>query len=387
VVLSLDCGGLERVVLDLVREETARGQRADVICLERPGTLAPRVAALGARVLCVQKRPGKRPGAIGRLAAVLRELGPDVVHSHQIGALFYAGPAARWARVPVTVHSEHGRHYTDRWQTRVLGRLSALHAARFFCVSADIAAGVVSHRVARRDKVHVVPNGIDTSRFAGDRGDASSRRAIGIPPGARVVGTVGRLSPVKRQDLLIRAFARSLASVPDAHLLVVGDGPLMGELRDLAASLGIEDRVHFVGYQAEPETLLGAMDLFALTSRSEGMPLVVLEAWAAGLPVIASRVGGLPEMLGDGQAGVLFESGDEAALAAALCELLAAPGALERMGQAGRSKVLARFDARQMADDYERHYVELLETKGCSNSGVRAGAPGGSTAGHPWETS
>jgi sugar transferase (PEP-CTERM/EpsH1 system associated) len=355
----MDFGGLESAVLDLVREGPRLRQRAVVVCLERPGVLAPQVEAQGVRLACVQKPPGIHLGTFGQLRSLFLELGPDVVHTHQIGALFYAGPAAHRAGVPVVVHTEHGRHYEER-RTRWLGRLAGRRAARFFCVSADIAAAAEAYRIVRRRKLHVVPNGIDTHRFC-DRGDGHPvRTALGIPPGSPLIGTVGRLCEVKRQDLLIRAFRQVRARLADAHLLLVGDGPWMGRLRELVASLGLTDRVHFAGYQPQPAPYLQAMDVFALTSQSEGMPLVVLEAWAAGVPVVATRVGGLPELVEDEQTGILVDFGDEAVLAHALGDLIADSSRARYMGEAGRDRVESRYSLRRMADEYQRHYNELL---------------------------
>jgi glycosyltransferase involved in cell wall biosynthesis len=364
VVLSLDLGGLERVVVALVREGARLGQRVAVVCLERPGTLAARVEELGAAVICLHKRPGLRLGIVGRLKAVFQELRPDVVHTHQIGALFYAGPAARQTRVPAVVHTEHGKHYAGRLRTRWLGRLAARHAARFVCVSQDIADEVVSCRVAPRKKVGVVFNGIDTRAFEDAESVASIRQTLGVPQGAPLIGTVGRLSEIKRQDLLLRAFARVRERVPDAHLVLVGDGPMMRSLRELAAKLGIDGNVHFAGFQARPEPYLLAMDVFALTSRSEGMPLVVLEAWAAARPVVTSNAGGLPDLIDDGRTGILFPSGDELMLSEALCGLLVDRELAARLGVAGRREVESRYDVGRMGDEYDRHYRELAPCKG-----------------------
>jgi len=359
VVLSLDVGGLERMVLDLVREGTRRGQHVSVACVERPGTLASAVEAMGARVVCVDKRAGLRPSSIGRLAMAFRELRPDVVHTHQLTALAYAGPAALAVGGPV-VHTEHGKHFASRRRTRLLGRLAGRFVARFLCVSSDIAAEVEAYRIVPRRKIGVVANGIDTARFEIHAGRESTRAALGIAADAIVVGTVGRLNEVKRQDRLIRAFARVRETSPTAQLLLVGDGILMADLRKLAVDLKIESSVHFAGYQTEPEKFLGAMDLFALTSRSEGMPLAILEAWAAGVPVVASRVGGVPEMMADGQTGLLFDPEDENALVAAMGRLIANRDLRRAMVEAGRALVIEKYDLRVMAANYERHYRELL---------------------------
>jgi glycosyltransferase involved in cell wall biosynthesis len=360
VVLSLDVGGLERVVLDLISAGIGLGQRTSVACVSSRGSLAGEAEARGATVICAGKSPGLRLGAISRLKAMFEELQPDVVHSHQIGALFYAGPAARRARVPlVVVHSEHGKHYASRLRTRILGRWASRHASRFFCVSNDIADEVRKYRIVDPAKIAVVQNGIDLSRFGAGR-EMDLRRDLGIPDDVPLVGTIGRLNEIKRQDVLLRAFAALRQSVPTAHLLLVGDGPMRAELEQLAGELAIESVTHFVGYQPQPERYLPLMDIFALTSRSEGMPLVVLEAWAAGVPVITSAVGGLPEMLDAGKAGLLFPPRDHAALGRLLGDVLSDERTSSGLVAEGQSRVRARFSREHMAGEYQRHYLELL---------------------------
>jgi glycosyltransferase involved in cell wall biosynthesis len=363
VVLSLDCGGLEHVVLSLVREGTRAGQRVSVVCLERPGTLATEAERLGARVHCIDKRPGLRLSTARRLQSLFQELRPHVVHTHQIGALLYAGPAARRSGVRVVVHTEHGKHYSVRRKTRWLGRIVGRTAQRFFCVSDDIAAEVNACRIVPARKIQVVSNGIDTQRFRQPDAGAGIRGQLGIPVNALVVGTVGRLSEIKRQDLLIQAFARVHTNLPDARLLIVGDGPQRIALHDLACRLRVDRAVHFAGYQDRPETFLRAMDVFALTSRSEGMPLVILEAWAAQVPVVASDVGGLPAMIDHNRTGLLFRSGDVVALESSLLTLLTNHDDRRRISIAALCKVVDRFDVRRMAQNYEVHYRQLLRPR------------------------
>jgi glycosyltransferase involved in cell wall biosynthesis len=366
-VLSLDTGGLERIVVDLVRQGQRLGQQVSVVCVERPGVLAPQAEALGARLVCLDKKPGIRLGTRRRFRDVLAELQPDVLHTHQVGALFYAGPAARAAGVPVVVHTEHinnirkaGGSFLRRQKMAMLWRWATRSASKFFCVSEDIATEMEARRIVPREKLAVVLNGINTEPFRQPLDRAAVRRSLGIPAAAPVVGTVGRLNEVKRQDLLLRAFAQVRKTRPAARLLLVGDGPMRGELEALAASLGVTAAVHFAGYQAQPERFLGIMDVFALTSRMEGLPLAILEAWAAGLPVVASSVGGVPDLIQNGRNGLLFESGDEATLTRLLGELLGNPDRAAPLGAAGRDVVFDRYDLRRMAGDYERSYRELL---------------------------
>jgi glycosyltransferase involved in cell wall biosynthesis len=366
-VLTLQIGGLERIVVDLVREGQRLGQRVSVLCVERPGPLAAQVEALGARVFCTNKSPGLRFNAGSTIKRALQELRPDVLHTHQVGALFYAGPAAKAVGVPLIVHTEHinpirkatasfYRHQRMAW----LWWWAAKYARRFFCVSEDIAAELAARRMVPRRKLAVILNGINTEPFRAPFDKNGLRHAAGIPAGVPVIGTVGRLNEVKRQDLLLRAFARLRAEHSTARLLLVGDGPSRDSLGKLALDLGIADAVHFAGYQSQPERFLAMMDVFALTSRLEGLPLAILEAWAARLPVIASAVGGVPDLVKHGQTGLLFESGDENRLLEQLQEILGDSARGRALGEAGHREVLAKYSLQRMAGDYGRQYRELL---------------------------
>lgn len=378
VVLSLDVGGLERVVLDLLREGRRLGHHTTVLCLERPGRQAPEAESLGATVLCANKQPGLRPGAVKPIRRLFEDLRPDVVHTHQAAALLYAGRAARQAGVPAVVHTEHNNHLRKRQgrfgalRTKLLGRVAARSADRIFCVSRDVYDAVTGHGVYPAARTSVVYNGIDLSPYAAPDDRVALRASLGIPAGAPLAGTVGRINEVKRQDLLIRAFAALRPAQPDAHLLLVGDGPQMGELRNLTADLGLEGVVHFAGYQSRPAPFLKAMDAFAVTSRIEGLPLSILEAWAAGAPVVASRVGGIPEVVEDGRTGLLFDFGDQPALVNHLSRLLADRPFAAGLADAARRDVRARFGSTVMADAYHRHYLEVLRGRSAPASAAAA---------------
>jgi sugar transferase (PEP-CTERM/EpsH1 system associated) len=379
VVLTLDVGGLERNVVNQVREGQKLGQQVSIVCLERPGTLAGQVEALGGRVVSLNKRPGLRPGMILQARRALCELRPDVVHSHQLATLLYGGAAATSLGVPVVVHTEHGRErYATRLRTRVLGRTAGRFCDVFYCLTADMAGEVRAARIVPERKLRVIHNGIDVAKFQAATGDdlVATRAALGVPADAPLIGTVGRLSEVKRQDVLLRAFARVRQAVPKAHLVLVGDGPLLSELQSLAAALDVADAVHFAGYQPHSGPFLRAMDVFALTSRSEGMPQAVLEASVIGLPVVASRVGGLPEVIEEGATGLMFPPGDDAALASALCDLLSDPVRRQALGSAARARVETKFSVARMANDYHRDFLRLLEARGRGTTPAAAAAVG-----------
>jgi sugar transferase (PEP-CTERM/EpsH1 system associated) len=358
--LSLDVGGLERNVVNQVKEGDALGQRVSVICLERLGVLADRVEALGGQVICLDKRPGIRFSLIRRMRAVLRDLEPDIVHTHQIPTLFYAGPAAQLLVRTRVVHTEHGLPLVaSRAKTRWLARWSALHCDLFFCLTQEMAVELKRQRIVPDRKLRVIKNGIETAHYRSSVDPTVVRLSLGVSPSAPLIGTVGRLVEIKQQDLLIRAFAEVRRRCPDAHLVLVGDGPERPVLERLCDQLRIGPSVHFAGYQPNVAEYLHAMTCFALTSRSEGTPQAVLEASMAGLPVVATRVGGLPEVVEDGRTGLLFSPGDKEALARALLQLIEDRPLARSLGEAARQHVESTYGIGRMAREYHKCFLSL----------------------------
>ncbi|MGB7282749.1 MAG: glycosyltransferase family 4 protein [Candidatus Acidiferrum sp.] len=365
VILCLDPGGLERVVIDLTREAAGVGQTASILCIEKPGVLAPQAQSV-TKLYCSAKGPGLSWAVVDRIRSLLKELRPDVVHTHQISALFYLAPISR-KLTPILVHTEHNNQFR-RYQTfrEKFTYFSMLAAAgprvdRMFAVSEDARQSILNSHVIPRRKLFTVPNGINFDRFRLREPDLTLRKSLGIPDDSFVFGNIGRLTEMKRPDILIDAFAKLSAEFPASHLLLVGDGPLMVELRNQAATLKIADRVHFTGFQPKPEQYLGMLDVFVLTSRMEGMPLAVLEASASGIPVIASKVGGLEEMSDGGRSILLYEFGDMDALLSGLRRLASQSDYRQRLAQAGREHVLTAYAAKRMARDYAHHYTQIKQ--------------------------
>ncbi len=364
-VLSLDVGGLERVVLALVREGTRRGQRVSVVCVEKPGALADEARAAGAEVHSLDKPPGRRAEYVGKAAELLVRLAPDVVHTHQIGAAWYVGPGAAERRTPV-LHTEHGNQFArdggwmDRLKSRLFYRKAAKRVGRFCCVSAEIAAAVTRWGTVPRRLVEVVPNGIDTTVADGLPSPAEAKASIGLPADAGVVGTVGRLNEVKRQDRLLRAAAELRPRFPALRVVIVGDGPERSNLERLANDLGLAEITTFAGFQPKPELYLRAMDVFALTSRSEGFPVSILEAWAVGVPVVCTAVGGIPDVVADGETGVLVPQHDAAGLVAALARPLADQPFHAKLVRTAAETVRRKYSLTNVAAEYERAYRELI---------------------------
>jgi glycosyltransferase involved in cell wall biosynthesis len=359
VVLSLDVGGLEQVVLHLTRSAPGLKQRVSILCIERFGALRQAAEELGATVQCIDKQPGLRWDTIQKVNTILVGWKPDVVHTHQIGALFYTGPAARSLQIPVIVHTEHGKQITT-WKQRLLGWWAARYAHRLFAVSADIKT-TLAKTIAPASKIEVVPNGIDVKALQQSKDLAAVRAQWNIPNDAPIIGTVGRQAYVKRQDLLLGLFREVRKRVLDCHLILVGDGEERARLETLAQELGIASHVRLVGMQKEPASYLHLMSAFILTSESEGMPLSVLEAWAAGVPVFVFGVGGLPELVKEGETGYLAPFGEVAQLAEKVVQHLLQADRAKSLIERCQAKVLCEFDVTSMATTYDQRYRTLLD--------------------------
>lgn len=354
VVHSLGVGGLENGVVNLVNGNW-RGLRHAIICLTTAGPLRARLRS-EVEVFVIGKRPGHDLLSVLRLARLLRRLRPRLVHSRN-WATFDAVIAARLARVGAVVHGEHGRDITDpngldRRRNRIR-RMCAPLVDRFVAVSADLRRWLVERVGIATDKVLTIPNGVDTERFAPSE--------CGVPRAADrlVVGTVGRLDPVKDHVELLRAFHRVRARGRDAILLIVGDGPCRRDLEREVIALGLEARVVLVGEGSDVPDMLRGMDVFVLPSIAEGMSNTVLEAMATGLPIVATRVGGNPELIDDGVTGRLVPSRDPDALASALLDYLDDPYLRTIHGKSARERAVETFGLARMRAAYADLYDAL----------------------------
>jgi glycosyltransferase involved in cell wall biosynthesis len=364
VLSSFGMGGQERVALDLASGQLARGHEVTAVSLAPPpdGPLAAELAARGIALRTVPKRDGFDPTLPIRLALHFVQLHLDIVHTHNPQPLIYGALASKCARAGV-VHTKHGAN-PDGGRRLRLRRAAARFADVFVAVSETTAEIARRNREVGERKLRTIPNGIDLSRFFPDASArAEVRRELGIPEDAWVAGTVGRLAPEKEQALLILALAPLLAnhSARPRHLLIVGDGPERARLEDAVAALGEPGtRVHLTGARKDVPRLLRALDAFVLSSSTEGLPLVIPEAMASGLPVVSTAVGGIPGVVEEGETGFLVAAGDGAALAARLERLASEPALVERFGRRARQIALDRYSADRMVRDYLDVYGEIL---------------------------
>jgi len=355
VLSSYGVGGQERVALDLAIGQKARGHEVSVISLAPPpdGAMADEFAAAGIAVGRVEKRGGFDPTLVPRLARALRQRHADVVHTHNPLPLIYGAPAARLARA-AAIHTKHGINPGGRGQ-RLLRRAAARLAHAFVAVSDTTAAQARTQHDTALAKLHTIPNGIRLDRYAPDpEARAATRVELGLGD-AWVVGTVGRLDAAKNQAMLVRAMAPLLSS--RVRLVIIGEGDARPEVEAAIGALAEPRWVVMTGRRMDVPRLVHAFDVFALSSRTEGLPLVVPEAMAAGLPIVTTNVGGLPGVIDDQVTGLVVPV-DERAFAGALGALEADRERARRMGAAARSVALTRFSYDRMVDAYLDLYAQ-----------------------------
>lgn len=315
--------------------------------------------------------------AAHRLAALIRRIRPHILHTHtaKAGAVgrtaaLLAGPA----RPPIVVHTFHGhvlRGYFGPVSSsffRLLERGLASSTTALVAVSPEVRDDLVALGVASKEKFTVIRLGVELEERVSVSPEtrARARRMMGIPDGRFTVGWIGRMTAVKRTEDILLAFQGLVESGADACLCLVGDGPDREDTEQLAHDLGLMDRCLFLGYQDDVAPFYAAFDALVLPSANEGTPVSVIEALAGGRPVVATRVGGVPDVVRDGVDGFLVEPGDVEALADHLGRLAADPALANRMGQAGRERVLKRYSVERLVDDVDVLYRRLLTEKGLS---------------------
>jgi sugar transferase (PEP-CTERM/EpsH1 system associated) len=366
IIHRLDYGGLENGLINLINQLPADRFRHAVVCLSNGTAFQTRIERPDVSVIEIGKRPGKDPVAYLRVFRTLRELKPDIVHTRNLPALDML-PVARLAGVRRLIHGEHGLdvlELTSRAQRYTwLRRLTRPFVQQYIAVSQDLADWLESTVGVSGDKITVIHNGVDTDRFHPGVAPANLLPNGFAPEHTFIIGHVGRLEEIKDQRLLARAFCHMIELRPDLRsslrLVIVGNGSLRSEIDAILVDGGVKDLAWLVGFRDDAPDLYRAFDVFALTSKREGISNTILEAMASSLPVVATDVGGNSEIVINGQTGTLVPEDDPEAIAKALLTYVDDSEMARTYGCAGRAHSEESFGLSAMIDRYAAVYESV----------------------------
>ena len=362
VLHAMQVAGAEVLVAETIRRLKGRIDPT-IFCLDAVGQLGEQMIDEGVDLVNLNRQPGRDYGVAWKMARAIRERGISVVHAHQYSPFFYAALAklASGNRFRLIL-TEHGRHFPDLVSPirRGLNRIVLDRMADAVNACCEFSAKALSRNDGFAGKrISVIENGIDVERYRTHADRNLLREKLGLHRAKRYIAMVARFHPVKDHAMLLRAFATVAAQRPDVDLLLVGDGPLRGNLETQVREAGLFERVQFLGVRRDVADILQAVDLFALTSVSEAASLTLLEAMAAAVPVVVTDVGGNPEIVRQAVDGFRVPRGDDAAAAKAIIYLLDHPLEAKKMGEAGRQRVEEHYRLDRTIDRYFRLYSRL----------------------------
>lgn len=340
VVLSLEYGGLEKLVINLTEELNNRKIPTGILCIDVKGALAKEAEAKGIRVFSLDKGPGLDLGISVRMREIFKKEKIDLIHTHNLGPLIYGGIAAKMCGIP-SVNTRHGSA-----KKKTISFIWNLNK-NIVVVSEDAKRELLSHSKVLPEKVKVIYNGISANgaqtRIAGNAG---------------LIGNVARLSEEKDHFTLIEAFSRVVKEIKGAILMIVGDGPLMDSLKSKVRSLNLKEKVLFLGFRDDVQDLMKTFDIFTLSSTTEGISLTLLEAMRAGKPIVATDVGGNREVVSDQESGILVPKKNPEEMARAIIRILKDKRLAGKMGARGHEIVKEKFSLERMT----KEYIELYES-------------------------
>jgi len=354
LIWALGLGGAEQVVIRLAAALDRKRFDPLIVCLDEPGPFATQAQEAGVEVTHLGKRGPVDVRVIGRLRRLLADREVEVLHTHLWGADFWGRIAGRLAATPTIVTTAHNLDTWKSWYHFAFDRRLARWTTHLVSVSDQVRRFYEEHGVAR-GRWQVVRNGIDPSS-SHPRGRGPELRELGIDDRSPLVGLLGRLVPAKAPERFVEAIAVAREAVPGVRALVIGEGPLRAAVEARVRQLGLENHVILTGVRRDVPKLLAGLDVLAFSSLREGLSIAMLEAMSAGVPVVATRVGGTPELIDSDVNGVLVPPNDPEALGRALIDLLTDPSRAEGLGGAGRDRVKAEFSMERMVETYEALY-------------------------------
>jgi len=358
VVETLEVGGLERVVIDLVLQQTKEGHECMVVCLFKKGVLAAELEDQEIPVSCCRKKPGLDITAIRQLSRTISIFASDVVHSHNITSNYYCALALMGHRNIRLVNTRHGIGDLPRKLKWLFG-MSILRTSWVVGVCNPATATLQKLYPVFRKKMHTIPNGIVLDKYSlrTENSHLQLLRNLKLPEDSVMISVVARLNPVKNHAMLIDALAKVVKKIPQARLAIIGDGPTRKALQNQARRLALEGKLLFLGDRRDVPELLTGMDIFILPSLQEGHSISLLEACASGLPIIATDVGGNGEIVREGINGLLTESNNAEALADKMVQLLQNQPMREEFGRNSRSWAEIEGSVQTMVKRYQELYT------------------------------
>lgn len=366
-------GGIQGVLIELSRGLSPVGY-AKGLCYfvaghpDPPDSLLGELKAAGVKLY---RLPVSHP-FLSRYAVLLREaildFEPDIVHLHAATVGVVGAVVCQSTRTPVVVYTDHVLHTENPGWVRTLRRLTDKYIDWEVCVSDQALDSLVGGIPPRSKRVSVIYNGVRLPEPLGESDRARARSELGLRPSDLVIGTLGRLARIKGYDYLVRAFPHILKEWPDSVLVLAGSGEQEADLARLAATCGVAAHVRFIGHRDDVARVLGSYDIYVQPSLTEALSLALLEAAGAQKPIVATRVGGNPEVIKDGVSGLLVPPRDSKALAEAVCELAGDHGRRAQYGRAARSRATSAFTAELMLANYDQLYRSLMDGRGSANS-------------------
>ena len=380
IVTRLNIGGVAHHVTSLMRGLDQTKYEQELVCgFEGAGEKSMRddIQAQGVTPILIPQLVGNPrlnvsdALAFGHILRLLRRQRPLILHTHTSKAGLLGRVAARLTGVPIVVHTFHGLvlkgHYGSLKTNavQVVERWLAGFSDRLIAVSDQDKKDLLAYRIAPTHKIEVIPLGLELDHFIDSRRrHGVLHHELGLDPTSRLIGIVGRIAPVKNHRLFFDAMARVLAEHATAHVVVAGDGDLRPEMERYVRELCIADRVAFLGWRHDLPQVYTDLDVVVISSNNEGTPVSVIEAMAAGRPVVATRVGGLPDVISDGETGYLVAPGNVEQLASAIGSVLRDDKATDRLGRKARESVKDKFAVARLAADIDLLYRRLLTEKG-----------------------
>lgn len=362
VITSMPVGGMETLLVNLIRRMDRSRFEPELCCLKALGPLGEVLAReIPVHTGLISNKYDF--GVWGRLTRLLHDRQIDAVIGVGTGGdkMFWSRLAGWRARLPVILSALHSTGLPDRveWPNRLLEPITDA----FIGVAEAHGKYLTRCEGCPAEKVRVIPNGVDVERFSPTPADPKLRVELGLPANAPLAGILAALRPEKNHELFLRTVAKIHADIPEARFLIIGDGPLRPQLAALAKNLEIDSAVHFLGTRSDIPDLLNLLDVLVLSSHMEANPVSILEALACGKPVVATRVGSIPESVHDGVHGYLVEPDDARQMAARVHYLLRHPETARRLGQAGREHVVANWSLARMVEGYQNLIGEIYQSK------------------------